>query len=160
MCPWSWPQPDMIPMILFRQKILPRLQCKWCWAPPIISYQEKHSAQESFPDSVLISASVWFYLILIFSKNIILRLDCRLLCLSPLPSFSFLSFASIFWKASSIFPSNSWLHFQQCQFLLFIHSFQWKVNNTMKFLVFYQPSPILSISHFISCLFFSTCFSL
>ena len=78
MCPWSWPQPDMIPMIWFRQK------CKWCCAPPITSYQEKHSAQESFPDSVLIIASVWFYLILIFSKNIILRLDCRLFCVSHL----------------------------------------------------------------------------
>ena len=78
MCPWSWPQPDMIPMMWFRQR------CKWCCAPPITSYQEKHSAQESFPDCVLISASVWFYLILIFSKNIILRLDCRLFCVSHL----------------------------------------------------------------------------
>ena len=78
MCPWSWPQPDMIPMMWFRQR------CKWCCAPPITSYQEKHSAQESFPDCVLISASVWFYLILIFSKNIILRLDCRLVCVSHL----------------------------------------------------------------------------
>ena len=34
--------------------------------------------------SVLISASVWLYLILIFSKNIILRLDCRLFCVSHL----------------------------------------------------------------------------
>lgn len=78
MCPWSWPQPDMIPMMWFRQR------CKWCCAPPITSYQEKHSAQESFPDCVLISASVWFYLILIFSKSIILRLDCRLFCVSHL----------------------------------------------------------------------------
>ena len=84
MCPWSWPQPDMIPMIWFRQKILPRLQHKWYCTPPITSYPEKHSAQESFPESVLISASVWLYLILIFSKNIIFRLDCRLFCVSHL----------------------------------------------------------------------------
>lgn len=149
------------PHDLIRQKILPRLQCKWCCAPPITSYLEKHSAQESFPESVLISASVWLYLILIFSKNIILRLDCRLFCVSHLYlPFHFYLSPLFFWRASSIFASNSWLHFQQCQFLLFIHSFQWKVNKTMKFLVFYQPSLILSISHFISCLFFSTCFSL